>query len=105
MGKGLVLKLVYSPVCAGNFSVELVCGKNLFIPPSPACQLRCKAKTEQQYQSINNQRRGWESELSSWVVIWGLEDTKRTAHCWHFLVNIKSLSAIVLGLALLLVFH
>lgn len=45
MGKGLVLKLVYSPVCAGNFSVELVCGNNLFILPSPACQLRCKAKT------------------------------------------------------------
>lgn len=34
MGEGLVLKLVYSPVCAGNFSVELVCGNNLFIPPS-----------------------------------------------------------------------
>lgn len=102
MGEGLVLKLLYSPVCAGNFSVELVSGNNLFIPPSPACQPRCKAKTvcktELQYQSINDQRRGWESELSSWAVIWGLEDTKETVLCWYFLVNMESLRETVPGL-------
>lgn len=102
MGEGLVLKLVYSPVSVQetsvwNWYVKKPLHTTFTSLPAQMQNQDC-VLTEQQYQSINDHIRGWESELSSWAVIWGLDYTKGTVHRWHFLVNKDNLRDIVLGL-------
>lgn len=96
-----------SPYIAQPLCRKLQCGEGLWGQPVhttftslPAqTQKQESALTEVQYQSLNNQRRGWKREAFLLGTDLGAGIyTKGTVHSLHFLVSMKSLTEIILGL-------